>query len=352
MILWIALAVSVLYSVGLFWLALRGDGGRISLAPRAKSWIYGLSLAVYCTSWTFYGAVGTALSSGWHFLPIYLGPILLFTLGYGIVARTLQLGKSHHSTSIADFLSTRYGKSGAVAALVTIIATVGLLPYVALQLKSVGQTLFALSPDIGAAVNPDDVVLGVAAIMALFSILFGARQIDLTQHNRGMVLTIAVEAIVKMLALLAVALFALFLFAGNDTVQTDAASGFREIFYTDQFDNRFVVLTLISACAALCLPRQFHMTIVEAQKDRQAGSFDAICVSGLSCSHCARGFPDHRSGHISPFQRSNKPGYADAGAAAEHWCRLACHICVYRRFFCRDRHGDCDNRRAIRHDHQ
>ncbi len=268
MILWIALAVSVLYSVGLFWLALKGDGGRISPGPRSKSCIYGLSLAVYCTSWTFYGAVGTALSSGWHFLPIYLGPILLFTLGYGIVARTLQLGKSHHSTSIADFLSTRYGKSGAVAALVTIIATVGLLPYVALQLKSVGQTLFALSPDIGAAVNPDDVVLGVAAIMALFSILFGARQIDLTQHNRGMVLTIAVEAIVKMLALLAVALFALFLLAGNDTVQTDAVSGFREIFHADQFDNRFVVLTLISACAALCLPRQFHMTIVEAQKDR------------------------------------------------------------------------------------
>ncbi len=268
MILWIALAVSVLYSVGLFWLALKGDGGRISLGPRAKSWIYGLSLAVYCTSWTFYGAVGTALSSGWHFFPIYLGPILLFTLGYGIVARTLQLGKSHHSTSIADFLSTRYGKSGAVAALVTIIATVGLLPYVALQLKSVGQTLFALSPNIGAAVNPDDVVLGVAAIMALFSILFGARQIDLTQHNRGMVLTIAVEAIVKMLALLAVALFALFLFAGKDTVQTGASSGFNQIFHADQFDNRFVVLTLISACAALCLPRQFHMTIVEAQKDR------------------------------------------------------------------------------------
>ncbi|WP_422345194.1 PAS-domain containing protein [Parasphingorhabdus sp.] len=268
MILWIALAVSVLYSAGLFWLALKGDGGRLVPGPRAQSWIYGLSLAVYCTSWTFYGAVGTAISSGWHFLPIYLGPILLFTLGYAIVARTLQLGKSHHSTSIADFLSTRYGKSGAVAALITVIATVGLLPYVALQLKSVGQTLFALSPDIGAAVNPDDVVLGVAAIMALFSILFGARQIDLTQHNRGMVLTIAAEAIVKMLALLAVAAFALLLFAGNGAMQSNVTDGFNDIFHADQFDSRFLVLTLISACAALCLPRQFHMTIVEAQKDK------------------------------------------------------------------------------------
>ncbi|MEP2100865.1 MAG: PAS domain-containing hybrid sensor histidine kinase/response regulator [Parasphingorhabdus sp.] len=267
MILWIALAVSVLYSAGLFWLALKGDGGRLPLNQRTQSWVYGLSLAVYCTSWTFYGAVGTAVSGGWHFLPIYLGPILLFTLGYGIVARTLQLGKSHHSTSIADFLSTRYGKSGAVAALVTIIATVGLLPYVALQLKSVGQTLFALSPDISAAVNPDDVVLGVAAIMALFSILFGARQLDLTQHNRGLVLTIAVEAVVKMLALLAVAAFALLLFLGNSLVPTDSTGGFDNIFRANQFDSRFAVLTLISACAALCLPRQFHMTIVEAQKD-------------------------------------------------------------------------------------
>ena len=267
MILWIALTVSVLYAGGLFWLALSGDKGRFSFGPRAQSWVYGLSLGVYCTSWTFYGAVGTAVSSGWHFLPIYLGPILLFTFGYGIVARTLQLGKSQHSTSIADFLSARYGKSGGVAALVTIIATIGLLPYVALQLKSVGQTLFALSPGIGAAVNSEDVVLGVAVVMALFTILFGARQLDLTEHNRGLVLTIAVEAVVKMLALLAVAFFALLVFNGGGTA-LPPADGFNNIFNTEQLDGRFAVLTLISACAALCLPRQFHMTIVEARKDK------------------------------------------------------------------------------------
>jgi len=268
MILWIALAASVLYAAGLFWLALKGDSGRFPLGPRAQSWIYGLSLGVYCTSWTFYSAVGTAVSNGWHFLPIYLGPILLFTIGYGLVSRTLQLGKAQHSTSIADFLSTRYGKSGSVAALVTIIATIGILPYVALQLKSVGQTLSALSPDIGGVINSEDVVLGVAAVMAMFAILFGARQVDLTQHNRGLVLTIAVEAVVKMFALLAVTVFAVLMLAGTDATQIEGARSFGEIFKVEQFDARFVILTLISACAALCLPRQFHMTIVEAQKDR------------------------------------------------------------------------------------
>ncbi|WP_417595747.1 PAS-domain containing protein [Parasphingorhabdus sp.] len=271
MILWIALAIAVLYATGLFWLALRGDSGHLPLGPRTQSWIYGLSLAVYCTSWTFYGAVGTAVSRGWHFLPIYLGPILLFTLGYGLVARILRIGKAQHSTSIADFLSTRYGKSGAVAGLVTIIATIGLLPYVALQLKSVGQTLSALSPDMGALVNSDDIVLGVAAVMALFAILFGARQVDLTQHNRGLVLTIAAEAVVKMLALLAVALFAGLMLTGTNAVQISSSGGFGDIFKAEQMDSRFAVLTLISGCAALCLPRQFHMTIVEAQKDRPDG---------------------------------------------------------------------------------
>ncbi len=268
MILWVALAIAALYSAGLFLLAVQGDRGRFAINPQQMSWIYGLSLAVYCTSWTFYGAVGTAVANGWHFLPIYLGPILLFTVGYKLVARTLRLGKAHHSTSIADFLSTRYGKNGAVAALVTIIATVGLLPYVALQLKSVGQTLFALSPDIRGSVGADDVVLGVAAVMALFAVLFGTRQIDLTQHNRGLVLTIAMEGIVKLIALIVVAVFACSLWYNQYEAFPASPSAFADIFHADQLDARFFVLTLISACAALCLPRQFHMTIVEAQTDR------------------------------------------------------------------------------------
>ncbi len=266
MTLWLAIAIALVYSVGLFALAVAGDRGRIRLNPTHTALVYGLSLAVYATSWTFYGAVGTAVAGGLEFLPIYLGPILLFTFGYPIVRKTLRLGKSMHSTSIADFLSTRYGKSGSVAALVTLIATIGLLPYVALQLKSVSQTLTALSPDIRQNVDSSDVVLAVAGIMALFAILFGTRSVDLTRHNRGLVLTIAAEAVVKLVALVIMAGFAtwLVLNAGG----TAAAPPADEIFNLGQVDGRFIVLTLIAFCAALCLPRQFHMTVVEATVDR------------------------------------------------------------------------------------
>ncbi|GAB5488795.1 MAG: PAS domain-containing hybrid sensor histidine kinase/response regulator [Parasphingorhabdus sp.] len=267
MTLWLAIVIALIYSAGLFALAVAGDRGRFQLNQNQSALVYGLSLAVYATSWTFYGAVGTAVSSGLEFLPIYLGPILLFTIGYPIVRKTLRLGKAMHSTSIADFLSTRYGKSGSVAALVTIIATIGLLPYVALQLKSVAQTLTELSPDIRQNIGASDVVLAVAGIMALFAILFGTRSVDLTRHNRGLVLTIAAEAVVKLLALIIMASFAIWLIVNVDSATT-ASPIASEIFDFDQMDGRFWVLTLIAFCAALCLPRQFHMTVVEATKDK------------------------------------------------------------------------------------
>lgn len=271
MVLWVALAAVIVYAAGLFWLAVRGDRRNFSLTARQTSWVYGLSLAVYCTSWTFYGAVGTAVSSGWTYLPIYLGPIILFTVGYRVVGRTLRLSKAHHSTSIADFLSTRYGKSRSVAALVTLIATVGVVPYMALQLKSVGETLFALSPAMASRANVDDIALAVAGTMALFAVLFGTRQVDLTQHNRGLVLTIAVEGIVKLLVLLLVAGVACLLLADAGRLPALQTRPFSDVFSADQLDARFFMLTLVSACAALCLPRQFHMTIVEAQTARPDG---------------------------------------------------------------------------------
>lgn len=266
MTLWLAIAIALIYSAGLFALAVAGDQGRIQLNKSQNALVYGLSLAVYATSWTFYGAVGTAVSGGLEFLPIYLGPILLFTLGYPIVRKTLRLGKAMHSTSIADFLSTRYGKSGSVAALVTIIATIGLLPYVALQLKSVAQTLTQLSPDIRQNIGTSDVVLAVAGIMALFAILFGTRSVDLTRHNRGLVLTIAAEAVVKLAALIIMASFAIWLLTNADNSIVLPTTS--EIFHIGQMGARFWVLTLIAFCAALCLPRQFHMTVVEATEDR------------------------------------------------------------------------------------
>ncbi|MXO51622.1 response regulator [Erythrobacter gaetbuli] len=266
-----AIVTATLYLALLFWLASRQDRlaetGR-TVSARRRDWIYGLSLAVYCTSWTFFGGVGSAASSGWHYLPIYLGPVLVFSLGYPLVRRILAQAKAQHSTSIADFLSARYGKSALVAALVTIFATVGSLPYMALQLQSVGTSLLALDPELEASVSPDELVLLVAGSMALFAILFGSRRADRAGDNAGLVLTIAVESAVKLFALLALAAFAMVLLAG----QPGGAGAAVSPFSAQQFDARFAVLTLIAACAALCLPRQFHMTFVEAQTDRASAA--------------------------------------------------------------------------------
>ena len=265
-----AIAAACIYLLGLFWLAARRDAfAYASNEPESTRWftrhsgtIYGLSLAVYCTSWTFYGGVGTAASTGLDYLAIYLGPILVFTFGFGLVRKILAQSKAQHSTSIADFLSARYGKSASVAALVTIIASIGSLPYMALQLQSVGTSLLTLSPQLAESVAADEMVLMVAGLMALFAMLFGAGRADRAGNNAGLVLTIAVEAVVKLIALLAVAALAIVVLLQGDI---EAAP---PVFSNTQIDARFATLTVIAACAALCLPRQFHMTFVEATDER------------------------------------------------------------------------------------
>ena len=259
MLLGAAIAAATIYLAALFWLASWRDRSDAARLQKHSGLIYGLSLAVYCTSWTFFGGVGTAATSGLEFLPIYLGPILVFTLGFGLIRRILLQAQAQHSTSIADFLSARYGKSASVAAMVTIIATVGSLPYMALQLQSVGNALLALDPALSSSLALDEIVLLTAAVMALFAILFGSRRADRAGSNSGLVLTIAVEAAVKLVALVAVALLGVVVLTSGDVSLP------QETFSAAQIDARFAVLTLIAGCAALCLPRQFHMTFVEAE---------------------------------------------------------------------------------------
>lgn len=255
------------YTALLFWIAFRGDRaerkGRIS---RYQGVIYGLSIAVYCTSWTFYGAVGTAASSGWEYIPIYLGPAVMFSLGLPVIARMVREGKAIGATSIADFLSARYGKSRRIAAMVTAIAAVGALPYIALQLQSVATTFAALSTNgAGGAVAAGGVFV-VAAILSAFAILFGARHVDVTAHNRGMINAIAFDSIVKLIALIAVGAFALgalggALGDGGGSVSPAPADPFAAPLAID----RFITLTFLAMAAVLCLPRQFHVTVVECR---------------------------------------------------------------------------------------
>lgn len=268
MMLGAALAAATLYLGALFWLAAWRDrraSGEGWLKRHAGS-IYGLSLAVYCSSWTFFGGVGTAATAGLNYLPIYLGPILVFTLGFGLVRKILAQAKAQHSTSIADFLSARYGKSASLAALITVIATCGTLPYMALQLDAVGTTLLLMAPDLRMQVAADELVLIVAALMGLFAILFGSRRADRAGDNAGLVLTIALEAVVKLAALLAVGTLAVAVLLASENAP--APSTPPALLAPGQFDARFMVLTAIAAAAILCLPRQFHMTFIEAPGER------------------------------------------------------------------------------------
>lgn len=283
MMLGAALAAATLYLGGLFWLAAWRDrqGAGDGWLQRRAGTIYGLSLAVYCSSWTFFGGVGTAATAGLDYLAIYLGPILVFTLGFGLVKKILAQAKAQHSTSIADFLSARYGKSASLAALVTVIASAGTLPYMALQLESVGNTLLLMAPDLRAQVAADELVLIVAALMGLFAILFGSRRADRPGENAGLVLTIALEAVVKLAALLAVGALAVWWLVTSGGAPLPA----RPVLLTPgQLDARFAVLTGIAAAAILCLPRQFHMTFIEAPGERASPAMRWVLPAYLAAT--------------------------------------------------------------------
>ena len=271
---WLVVATSFGYLSILFAIAYygdrRADRGRSLIASPT---IYALSIAVYCTAWTFYGSVGRAASSGFGFLPIYLGPTLMFALGWMVLRKIIRISKVHHITSIADLISSRYGKSHLLGGLVTIIAVIGIMPYISLQLKAVSSSFTVLLnyPDVApdAAANYTlfgDTAFWIAIMMAAFSILFGTRHIDATEHHEGMVAAIAFESIVKLVAFLAVGVFVTFgMFDGfGDLFAQAAAVPELESLMTMQASAAdWVPLTVLSMLAIVFLPRQFQITVVE-----------------------------------------------------------------------------------------
>jgi len=207
------LTLLVLAYMGLlFAIAWYGDQQRIGRDRRRfKAVIYSLSMAVYCTSWTFYGAVGMAASSGWGFLPIYLGPVLMMLLGFDIIRRIAITSRDQRITSIADFIAFRYGRSHTIAVLVTCAAVIGSVPYIALQLKGITTSIEVISKSSNSAfVVPDQLPLYLALTLAVFSMMFGTRNMDSSEHHRGLMWAIAFESLVKLLAFLAIGLFAIF----------------------------------------------------------------------------------------------------------------------------------------------
>src|SRR5512137_1995573 len=213
---WVVIAVSLAYLGVLFAVAYygdrRADAGRSIIA---NPYIYSLSLGVYATAWTFYGSVGRAAADGVGFLPIYLGPTLMMALWWLVLRKIVRISKANRITSLADFVSSRYGKSALIAGLVTVIAVVGVLPYVALQLKAVShsytmlvQTTAILPPAPRRALPVEaDPAFWTAVLLAAFAILFGTRHLEASERHEGLVAAIAFESLVKLVAFLAVGIF-------------------------------------------------------------------------------------------------------------------------------------------------
>lgn len=264
---WILIATGLAYIALLFVIAVWGDrrrsrGYRWSLHPM----VYALSLAIYCTSWTYYGAIDNAAQGGWSFLPILLGPILVYVFALPLVRKMVAVSKQQNITSIADFIASRYGKQHSMALVVTIIAALSIIPYIALQLKAVGTSFSAIlgTDDITASWSLKE--LAVALLMAAFAIMFGTRHIDVTQYRSGMMLAIAFESAVKLIALLTAAAFAWYLLHDPGV---SISERFAEIALGAQWtfqgsvNSTFLIQILMAGGAILCLPRQFHVTVID-----------------------------------------------------------------------------------------
>ncbi|MEM7438276.1 MAG: ATP-binding protein, partial [Pseudomonadota bacterium] len=216
-----------------------------------------------CTAWTFYGAVGSAARNGLEFITIYLGPTLVFIGWWWVLRKLVRIGRTFRITSIADLISSRYGQSNVLAVMVTGLAVVGTTPYIALQLQSLTLSFDAFS---GAGARADT-ALWVAVGLATFTIIFGTRTLDSNERHSGVVMAIAVEAVVKLLALLAVGVFVVWgVFNGPADIFAQADPSL--IAAADVFDSRWVTLTFLSATAIICLPRMFHVIVVENSDER------------------------------------------------------------------------------------
>lgn len=256
--------VAFLFSVA-FWADKRAERGRVNWVRTPM--VYTLSLSIYCTAWTFYGAVGYAARSGPEFITIYLGPTLVMLAWWGLLRRLVRIGRTERITSIADLISSRFGKSNMLGVLVTLLAVVGATPYIALQLQSVALSFDVFSGRGLSGESSTDTAFFVAVGLVVFTIIFGTRNLDANERHHGVVMAIAVEAVVKLVALLAVGIFVVFFVGGGlgetiGRIETSAISGW------ELKPDRWVTLIFLSAVAFLCLPRMFQVMVVENSDER------------------------------------------------------------------------------------
>ncbi|KQW31809.1 histidine kinase [Rhizobium sp. Root274] len=276
---WIIVVAALGYLLFLFAVASYGDRkSKINGVPAGgRPMVYALSLAVYCTSWTYFGGVGLAAEHGLEFMAIYIGPILMYTLGMPILRRIINLAKTEKITSGADFVAARYGKNPIVGLLVTIIYLVGIIPYIALQLKAVSSSVAAVMDPSAYGIGTGnlyfiDLPLIVAFLLACFAVVFGTRHTDATEHQDGLILAIAMESVVKLVAFWTLGIFVVFtLYDGPaDLWQKATESPAVMAALSHQTPaSRWILLILLSAFAIIMLPRQFHVTVVENRTPRE-----------------------------------------------------------------------------------
>src|SRR5437763_3355634 len=275
---WFVVAVALGYIGLLFLIASYGDRTRSRRREgRSRMLIYPLSLAIYCTSWTFFGSVGFASRNGWGFLAIYVGPMLMIGVCYPFISRVVRLAKAQNITSIADFIAARYGKHQGVAATVALIAIIGSIPYIALQLKAVSASLSTILAHLDMTTGMTQPVLGdialfVALAMGAFAVLFGTRHIDATEHQDGLILAIATESLIKLVAFVTVGVFVTFvMFDGPaslfaQAMETPLAAA---VLTREPVWSTLITMTLLSTVAIVLVPRQFHVTVVENRSESE-----------------------------------------------------------------------------------
>ena len=265
---WLIVGVLALYIALLFVCAFFGEKHASRLSTRGRMLLFSLTLGVYCSSWTFYGATGAAVREGIIFLPIYLGPLLFVALGYDIWRRLGRVRQHHAISSIADFVAARYGKSGPLASLVTILAVIAIIPYLALQLRAIALSATVILEPSAGLTGTTNSVLFLTGILAILAMMFGTRQIANTEQHGGLMLAVAFESFVKLFALLAVALFFVFESPSNMAqISHDINTTFKDV-QLRGVPESFWVQTLLAALAIICLPRQFHVAVVELRDEK------------------------------------------------------------------------------------
>ncbi|MDR6107402.1 Na+/proline symporter [Acinetobacter baylyi] len=266
---WLIIGGLALYILVLFLCAFFGEKHASRLSTRGRMLLFSLTLGVYCSSWTFYGATGAAVREGIIFLPIYLGPLIFIWFGYDIWRRLGRVRQHHAISSIADFIAARYGKSGALASFVTILAVIAIIPYLALQLRAVAlSTAVILDQATDHLTTATNSVLLLTGILAILAMMFGTRQIANTEQHGGLMLAVAFESFVKLFALLCVAGFFLLESPENiSQVSNDVAKTFHNV-QMFGVPETFWIQTLLAGLAIICLPRQFHVAVVELRDEK------------------------------------------------------------------------------------